>query len=156
MASPKLPNKLSKLIRIALEDLEKCEVDSFYLIDMYDWVLKDNQDESCSVCFAGAVMVNRYSEVMDKLANQKDNEFFYFLPCDVGDERKLIALENIRVGKIHAALSEFGFKYYGPVYTFKQQREIDRLSLAPVGSKDYYMWKMYMCDTIAMLESRGL
>lgn len=49
----RLPNKLSKLIEVALDDLDKCEQDPKYKVDMDAWHLPNSH---CSVCFAGTVM----------------------------------------------------------------------------------------------------
>ena len=48
-----LPSKLSDVILIALEDLEKAEKSKEYEIDMDDWYKPNGV---CKVCFAGAVM----------------------------------------------------------------------------------------------------
>ena len=47
--------KPSTLIRLAIADLEKCEDDEGYVIDMDTWH-GDNGEYKCVVCFAGAVM----------------------------------------------------------------------------------------------------
>lgn len=46
--------KPSELIRVALEDLEKCEADPRYRVDMSLW--HEPHCGECYVCLAGAVM----------------------------------------------------------------------------------------------------
>lgn len=57
-----LPDKISELIRVALYDLEQCERDDRYRIEMMDWHVPDEvgvEDPVCEVCLAGAVMAKR-------------------------------------------------------------------------------------------------
>jgi hypothetical protein len=46
--------KPSELLELALNDLEKCESDPKYKIEMSNWL--EHRDEVCEVCMAGAVM----------------------------------------------------------------------------------------------------
>lgn len=90
-----LPDKLSALILVALEDLEKAEASSRYNISMAIWHLP-KQDRPCGVCLAGSVMA--FSLGADP------NE-----PCTPSDyssriEDKLCALNMVRSGQLSAAL----------------------------------------------------
>jgi hypothetical protein len=59
-----LPNTPSELIRLAIKDLELCEQDSKYVINMVVWYM--DEGEHCSVCLAGAVMAQELgSELLD-------------------------------------------------------------------------------------------
>lgn len=51
-----LPEKLSELLTIAINDLEACETADGYSIDMNVWHQWDGGHETCAVCLAGAVM----------------------------------------------------------------------------------------------------
>ena len=51
-----LPDKPSELIRLALSDLEKCEGDSRYEVDMNEWHVPTQKGHVCYVCLAGSVM----------------------------------------------------------------------------------------------------
>jgi hypothetical protein len=56
-----LPNKLSELIVVALDDLEKVRADERYAVNLDYWHVSKNSNASptpgkCVVCFAGAVM----------------------------------------------------------------------------------------------------
>ena len=60
-----LPSKPWNLIRLAIKDLEKCEIDPNYKIDMDVWHLPPNEhissdDGKCWVCLAGSVMAKHF------------------------------------------------------------------------------------------------
>lgn len=55
MTETQLPDKKSELIRLAIADLEKCEQDPNYTIDMTRWH-EPRYDGVCQVCLAGSVM----------------------------------------------------------------------------------------------------
>jgi len=50
-----LPDTLSGLLTLALDDLAKCDADLRYIVDMGSWHEPDRQGR-CAVCLAGAVM----------------------------------------------------------------------------------------------------
>jgi len=58
----KLPDKVGDLIRIAIKDLQVCEADDKYIIDMEKWhtpknlAVGESGPDSCYVCLAGSVM----------------------------------------------------------------------------------------------------
>ena len=63
-----LPKKPSDLLELALKDLELCEKDPKYSIDMDTWHIYEDRDKTCSVCLAGAVMAksldrNKYLDI---------------------------------------------------------------------------------------------
>ena len=51
---PTVPAKISDLIQLALDDVDKCEKDGRYVIDMDNW--HQPGVKKCHVCLAGAVM----------------------------------------------------------------------------------------------------
>jgi hypothetical protein len=52
-----LPDKPSDLLQLALDDLELCEKDRNYTIDMSEWhTPSQDESEKCAVCIAGAVI----------------------------------------------------------------------------------------------------
>ena len=57
------PEKLSSLIRLALDDLAKCEDDDDYVVDMSIYHFPD--DEGCCVCLAGAVIAKTLNAPRD-------------------------------------------------------------------------------------------
>jgi hypothetical protein len=57
----KLPEKMSDLIDIAINDLEAVEQDPKYEIDMGRWHAPEHSAYKCSVCFAGSVMAKTFN-----------------------------------------------------------------------------------------------
>jgi hypothetical protein len=95
-----LPDIPSGLIRLALADLEACERDPQYRIDMEAWHWGAGAGAPCLVCFAGAVIA--------KTLHQDPHETIqpcYFYPSAA---RKLRALDNFRCGFVEAGLEEMG------------------------------------------------
>lgn len=91
----KLPNKPSALIHVALKDLELCEADPRYEVNMADWHEPDN-DGTCYVCLAGAVMA--------KTCGANPKERFDFSNFHGHTPRKLEALDAFRVGAVEYGL----------------------------------------------------
>lgn len=54
-----VPDRFWKFISEALEDLEACEANPAYQIDMEHWHTPSPHGNGCSVCLAGAVIANR-------------------------------------------------------------------------------------------------
>ena len=87
-----LPSVPSKLIEIALNDLEAMEKTPGVQIDMRSW--HDADAGGCSVCMAGAVMAKR-------LGAERDITYY---PRDFpGDTRQLNAINLLRVGDVENA-----------------------------------------------------
>ncbi len=94
-----LPTKPSELIRLALDDLKKCEESPDYRIDMSDWHLPTRDGSTCLVCLAGSVM----AQSLD--ADPLDD----FTPCHFGANAcKLEALDEFRSGRVAAGLRVMG------------------------------------------------
>lgn len=56
MEAPKLPDRKSALLRLAVEDAQKIEKTPGYILDMSNWHV--TIADVCHVCMAGAVMVH--------------------------------------------------------------------------------------------------
>jgi len=91
----KLPNKPSKLINLALNDLRKAQKDKKYKINMGFWRKFDYYDRRCLVCAAGAV-------ISFSLKNQGDcvepSDF------DTDTRNKLLSIDLFRRGWVGQAL----------------------------------------------------
>ena len=61
-----LPNKLTDLLTLALNDLEKCYKDPKFLIDYGQWYTPRGKDRPCFVCLAGSVMAKTLKIKSDK------------------------------------------------------------------------------------------
>lgn len=95
----KLPDKLSELILLALDDLELCEADPRYVIDMGFWHLPNfPEDGQCSVCLAGSVMSQTLKV---RIGTNK-------CPSNTSQHHKLRALDYIRRGDLPTSLHEMG------------------------------------------------
>ena len=92
----KLPNKPSELLMLALEDMEK-SLDKGYEIRMSNWV-----EPKCSVCMAGAIMLNTLN-VLDEEAYFPDPEIF-----DQNTRDKLYAINAFKKGKLEHFESNLG------------------------------------------------
>ena len=98
-----LPNKPSELILVALHDLELCEADKNYKIDMGDWHAHNISNNKCYVCLAGAVMAKNLD--VDKAKYIHD-------PDDLGYElgKVLDAIDALRCGRVHSAFHSLDLK----------------------------------------------
>jgi len=97
-----LPDKLSDLMQLALDDLAKVEQDPQYRVNMGDWhngttVAYGN---ACVVCFAGAVMA--------KTLGVPSERFVTPARFDEDTRRKLYALDKAREGYVGMALARLG------------------------------------------------
>lgn len=106
----RLPKKPSKLIRLAIEDLEKVEkLPHKYEIDMGQWHTPQNYgDHKCSVCLAGSVMAMRFhADPKDEIKPRDFARVFKFIPSST--QNRLIALDWFRRGHVKAGLRELGY-----------------------------------------------
>jgi hypothetical protein len=101
----RLPNKLSALARLALVDLvslrgTKSKSGLTYAIDMGQWVTAiGGYSQTCYICYGGSVLVGSGYQPKE---NQR-LEWKHFSPSI---KSKMIALDNLRIGRVESALSE--------------------------------------------------
>ena len=92
-----LPNTLSGLLRVAVEDGRKVQADPRYVFDMSIWhdpMKVEGEDTVCSVCMAGAVMAMRLDAPIEKVVDPDNYQ-------DKGDlEFQLRAIDNLRSGDL--------------------------------------------------------
>ena len=103
LLEPRLPNKPSELLTVALNDLIKTEKDPRYKVDMYTWHdphLDDNDDGHCFVCLAGSVIAQ----------SLEASPLAYALPghFDSDTRQKLVALDYFQQGQTARALGFLG------------------------------------------------
>lgn len=106
-----LPDKLSDLILVALEDLEKAEASPKHIIVMWMWHLPrlGLLDNLCSVCLAGSVMA--FSLGANPSTPRTPGDYSHHI------NNKLLALNSVRGGDISLALETIdpeGRKHYFP------------------------------------------
>lgn len=159
----KLPNKLSKLILVALEDLEKVEsMTEKYRLRMNVWYSPDfGRGGKCNVCFAGSVMAMRLNAHEKRPRYPFSNDI-----CPDGfsenNRSKLMALNQIRCGDIYDTL--FDFHWTAPwfstwkishlenIYSDKERVDLCTASDDP-GEREE--WKLYMQDIAGVLAAEG-
>lgn len=96
-----LPKLASDLIELALNDLEKCEADPRYQINMGTWHKPIKGSEAvCAVCFAGAVMAQ--TNMVDINENHNGSAL------SDADEDRIDALNEFRCGYIREGLDRMG------------------------------------------------
>lgn len=119
---PVLPDKPSALIRVALADLRAVEKNPLYDVNMDFWHMPAvDPTDTCSVCFAGAVMAQRLGIDITDSAGPLDFEQKTF--------DKLTGLNYFRQGKIEGALEMMeidrphGIKRHMPVVPYEDDSE---------------------------------
>lgn len=146
----KLPDKPSALLLLALQDIDAMEK-AGHTIDMGEWVYKD-LDGKCSVCLAGAVMLNRFPEVEKTLETISGS----FVPSDFPGSisLKLHALDAFRRGSL-----AYAFEYLNMKLPESLPEKI-------CGAEDGYLpvmskhnrpgWINHMLDLVGILQAEGL
>ena len=126
------PEKLSSLIRLALDDLAKCEADDDYVVDMDVYHEPSPNEGTCRVCLAGSVMAQTLDTPRDV-----DRVPVWYL--DSRDMRRwgtaLSALNRARLGDLLGAIREMGFpvpdSYFTNVSLSSRAIRIPRYSDSP-------------------------
>lgn len=90
-----LPNELSDLLDVAVQDLVKVERSPRYIVDMCSWYLKET-DGPCQVCLAGAVL----AKSVLKEPPVVDIDSIEPRQMRASIRRKMVALDGLRVGNI--------------------------------------------------------
>ena len=97
----KLPNNPSELILLALHDLELCEKDDRYKIEMVYWHVPRTKGY-CHVCLGGSVMAKTLDCDPSKDINPLDTKF----------HKQLNALDQFRKGNIICLKWNVYLKYF--------------------------------------------
>lgn len=106
MSTITLPNVPSRLIKLALQDLQKCEGDPRYMVDMQHWHARLQTQRArggphavvCRVCLAGAVMAQTLEFPVAETA----------VPGDTCWSSMLMALDAFRGGDLTLGLHHLG------------------------------------------------
>lgn len=121
MQTNTLPDKPSELILCALADLEKCEADPHYKINMGLWHRKTFRE--CHVCLAGSVMAQSLGVIETETVAPSS-----FPEAEI--RNKLYALNRIRTGDLQAAGTS-----YPPMSVIKTCRCVPGYDADPRGFK---------------------
>ncbi len=104
VAPVRLPEKISDLINMAIDDIEAIEKMENYVIDMGTWhetTKFDDGVEKCAVCMAGAVMVNTLK------ANYDQTIFpLSYAGNDPYTAQRLMALNSFRIGDLEGGWND--------------------------------------------------
>ena len=131
-----LPSKPSALIRVALADLQKCEKDKRYGIDMGDWH-QPHAKLCCVVCLAGSVMAQSLGAQIGESRTPDD--------WSNTVARQLFALDDFRQGDVSDGLEVLGFS-----------SERRKTSIPEYEHDDPVPFHKAMNDMADMLEREGL
>ncbi len=89
-----LPNKLSALLRLAVQDAQKCEaMPETYQLDMHQW--HEPYDDVCFVCMSGSIMAQTLMVSPENSLDYND--------WDDDTSKKLAAVNDMRVGLLRYA-----------------------------------------------------
>ena len=100
--------KMWQLLEIAIQDLKKAEKRPNVEIYMYDWVSTNMKSKVCSVCLAGACLIEQAypeGEIPYDFEYSKEYDEIWANYVDWYD-----ALDDIRMGRLQHAYDAF---YYG-------------------------------------------
>ena len=144
-AEPRLPDKPSELIRVALADLAKCQADERYEINMEEWHRPQSRSNGyefkCLICFAGAAMSQSLGAAPDIKAWPED--------FDDPDRRRLLALDAFREGYVKAAVQTIDANR---INSFLLPRKVSVTHF----EADPAAWRADMEKIATMLEEAGL
>lgn len=152
----KLPKLPSALILLALRDLALVERSKIYDVDMGEWHETGEDKErgmTCTVCFAGAVMARTLKAPINESIPPHHVSF------KSHNFKKLIALDEFRVGCIHRALISLDRKYERIYLLHKHEHlfvKIEDLSCDLDYERDRGQFKRIMRRIAGLLEKMGL
>jgi hypothetical protein len=164
-----LPKKPSKLLMVAMEDLEKIESMKEVSIDMGKWYTKNTYTGYCSVCHAGAVMYNLIEKNNIQEYDCTDGGVIdLFEPSDFDDKthNKLEAINEIRMGEIECFfnLLEVDNPWINESGSCLYDCGKDERGLSPdfyseqkdYSKEDWEVYKNWIVSFIGILQAEGL
>ena len=150
-----LPNKPSELIRLGLADLEACEDDENYRINMREWhkpcIDGDGKTKPyCAVCLAGSVIAKTLGTDMNQHKDPLHFGMPEYDPPPLGTPTKLLCLDMFRLGYVWDPLEQMG------LLTYPLQAELPEIVTIPLYSEDPFGFHRSMSGLANMLERHGL
>jgi len=112
--------KLSTMILWALTDMEKCEADPRYTINMGSWhtpELRDEQGTVCHVCMAGSVMAQRMVRDHERDITFRSREVVNSYP-------QITVLDQVRMYDLEGAVEELDDDEFGYNFTKTQLSQV--------------------------------
>lgn len=104
--SKKLPNKLSSLLELAINDAQALARSKRFVLDMGRWLVA-LPDDKCAVCLAGAVM----SRTLETARPATGFEIGPYGGSYGKNKNKLLAINAMRTGDFFAAARELDIEY---------------------------------------------
>jgi len=143
----KLPEKLSGVIEIALNDLAQVETDPDYKVDMWDWHVSRRHDDRCHVCLAGGVLAKTFRYPPTKTVTP------YWI-LDTHDRVRLVALDELRQGNLAVALQLlYGM---GGAEKLLEEHDLPRaIDIRPY-SLEPAAFKARLAELVSLLKEKGL
>lgn len=138
-----LPSLPSALLRLALNDLEKCELDPRYRINMNFWHVP-KQGAPCVICLAGSILAKTINLPINQECSVWDEED---QSITKDNKNKLSAVNQLRLGNIGIALAKLNLSRLEELLYF--------IDICPyeINSNQFKadLWKL-----VALLESHSL
>ena len=94
-----LPENLSDLLELSVQDAVRCDMSPKYTLDMGSWVRPNG---ACKVCMAGAVMVQTGAWTGGEVRDPHEN---FESRSDTSDSQRYYAINCMREGLFSAAAS---------------------------------------------------
>ena len=128
MSEVKLPDTIHGLLRVAIDDLKKCQASKNYKIEMSEW--HEPYGDDCFVCMAGAVMAQTL------MADITES----YSPKSFGEHaRHLVEINYLRAGSSVYLSSEKNNDRYREIYESVQDKyELDLPIFHDRHSKDWF------------------
>ncbi len=149
----KLPKKLSALLRLSLDDLNKIKKTMQYSINMGHWHFKEFEDKPCLVCLAGSVMAQTFC--VDITACTDPHYMWGENLISKNDYYCLIAIDSLREGNICKAAASIDLSSQEDFIRCVTVQQ-DYVNGVIDYSKDPVRWSCQMEDIYSKLVAVGL
>ncbi len=106
MPESKLPRKLHKLLRLALDDLDQVSKLESVIVDMRHWIMPADNGDKCMVCLAGSVMAQEFGCTLPGTDGVSPGNLVADCAISYEDADCLYALDDLRQGNIEHALMD--------------------------------------------------
>jgi hypothetical protein len=145
MTTNQLPDTLSDLLEIAVDDCQEVERDERYVLYMFNWHRPGVRvDGRCMVCMAGAVMVHRLGLPIECAREPED--------FGVATATKLRAIDSMRTGDSLTLVADSGGTEAQDKKLFRAMESIRRAYDKQLGRAP---WSVYR-DAVRALREAGL
>lgn len=156
-----LPDKPSELLILAMTDLEACENDPNYRINMDHWCNYEdtNNGRVCEVCLAGAFLAKstKYLPMQPNVTNVTASYRDHMLEANgkipVKIKDKMSAIDEFRCGYLVNGLNWLDIPVPDSI---PDSFNISYFTLSNMSRNKREEWKLHMCTIIGILKAEGL